>query len=164
MAGVRNIDLAADGLLLALHPCTPHASAPLLNPLDPDPHSPNPLSTLFPQFLDLSGNSISAQGCAAVAETLGSNSSVYALNLAGCPCRDEGAIAIAEALKSNIGLFRLDLTGCHVGDLRGLKQWLLCGPHARVQGCRAQQNTSGNCGGGSALAGPTQVAARGGAP
>ena len=69
------------------------------------------------QFLDLSGNFISAQGCAAVAEVLGANSSIYALSLAGCPVRDEGAIAVAEPLKSNIGLFRLDLSGSQVGRL-----------------------------------------------
>ncbi|KAI8472414.1 MAG: hypothetical protein J3K34DRAFT_519751 [Monoraphidium minutum] len=67
------------------------------------------------QFLDLSGNAISAQGCAAVAEALGASESIYSLSLAGCPCRDEGAVALAEALKSNIGLFRLDLGGCQIG-------------------------------------------------
>jgi hypothetical protein len=66
------------------------------------------------QFLNLSGNAISAQGCAAVAEVLGANGSIYALSLAGCPVRDEGAIALAEALKSNIALFKLDLSNTQV--------------------------------------------------
>lgn len=67
------------------------------------------------QYLDLSGNAISAQGCAAVAEVLGASGSLYSLALADCPLRDDGAAALAEALGTNIGLFKLDLSGTQVG-------------------------------------------------
>lgn len=84
------------------------------------------------QYIDLSGNAISGQGCAAVAEVLGASSSLYSLALADCPVRDDGAVALAEALKSNIGLFKLDLSGTQV-------RWLVInvGPSgARALGCR----------------------------
>lgn len=75
------------------------------------------------QFLDLAGNSISAQGCGAVAEMLGANSSLYSLSLAGCPVRDDGAVSLAEALKSNIGLFKLDLSDTMV---RAMCVFIVC--------------------------------------
>jgi Ran GTPase-activating protein (RanGAP) involved in mRNA processing and transport len=66
--------------------------------------------------LDLSGNAISAQGAAAVAELLGApDCPLRALSLAGCPLRDDGAAALAEALKVNAGLARLDLSNTGFG-------------------------------------------------